>query len=105
MLKIAPEPGLAPVPHVPDGQPVHADAHDLPVVRLGRAVFREELQLPDVTFLVEGLDGALPFLALRVVQLAEVERLTLEDAATDAHVLHHAPVIVDLAVLEPLCSP
>ena len=22
-----------------------------------------------------------------------------------AHVLHHAPVVVDLAVLEPLCSP
>ena len=40
-----------------------------------RTVFREELQLPDVAFLVEGLDGALPFLALRAVQLAEVERL------------------------------
>ena len=57
-----------------------------------RAVFREELQLPDVAFLVEGLDGALPFLALRAVQLAEVERLALEDSTTDAHVLHHAPV-------------
>ena len=65
-----------------------------------RAVFREELQLPDVAFLVEGLDGALPFLALRAVQLAEVERLALEDSTTDAHVLHHAPVVVDLAVLE-----
>ena len=91
------------------------------VVRLGRTVFREELQLPDVAFLLEGLDGALPFLALRVVQLAEVERLVhassdrlrrlgfasgdTEDATTDAHVLHHAPVVVDLAVLESLCSP
>ena len=119
--QLAPEPDLAPVPHVPDGQPVHADAHDLPVVRLGRTVFREELQLPDVAFLVKGLDGALPFLALRVVQFAEVERLThassdrlrrlgfasgdTEDATTDAYVLHHAPVVVDLAVLEPLCSP
>ena len=27
-----------------------------------------------------------------------------EDAATDAHVLHHAPVGVLLAVLEPLCA-
>ena len=45
------------------------------------------------------------FIALRVVQLAEVERLALEDAATDAHVLHHAPVGVDLAVLESLCGP
>lgn len=102
--QLEPEPGLAPVAHVPDGQPVHADAHDLSVVRLGRTVFREELQLPDVAFLVEGLDGALPLLALRVVQLAEVERLALEDAPTDAHVLHHAPVGVLLAVLEPLCA-
>ena len=58
--QLEPEPGLAPVAHVPDGQPVHADAHDLSVVRLGRTVFREE---------------------------------------------HHAPVVVDLAVLESLCSP
>ena len=55
---------------------------DPPVVRLGRTVFREGLQLPDVAFLVERLDGALPLLALRVVQLAEVERLTLEDSTT-----------------------
>ena len=47
----------------------------------------------------------LPFLALRVVQLAEVERLALEDSTTDAHALDHAPVVVDLAVLESLCSP
>ena len=102
---VEPEISLAPVAHVPNGQPVHADAHDPPVVGLPSAVFREELQLPDVAFLVEGLDGMLPLLALRVVQLAEIERLALEDAATDAHVLHHAPVVVDLAVLESLCSP
>ena len=81
-----------------------ADAHDPPVVGLRRAVFREELQLPDVAFLVERLDGALPLLALRVVQLAEVERLALEDAATDAHAPDHAPVGVVLAVPEPLCA-
>lgn len=46
----------------------------------------------------------LPFLVLRVVQLAEVERLALEDSTTDAHALHHAPVGVLLAVLEPLCA-
>ena len=103
--QLEPELDLAPVAHVPDGQPVHADAHDLSVVRLGRAVFREELQLPDVAFLVERLDRTLPLLALRVVQLAEVERLALEDATTDAHVLHHAPVVVDRAVLKSLCSP
>ena len=81
-----------------------ADAHDPPVVRLRRTVFREELQLPDVAFLVERLDRTLPLLALRVVQLAEVERLALEDAATDAHTLDHTPVGVLLAVLEPLCA-
>ena len=58
--QLEPESDLAPVVHVPDGQPVHADAHDPPVVGLRRAVFREE---------------------------------------------HHAPVVVDLVVLESLCSP
>ncbi len=38
-------PDLAPVLRVPHRQTVHADAHDLPVVRLGRAVLGEQLQL------------------------------------------------------------
>ena len=76
------EPDLTTVAYVPDGQTVHADAHDPPVVGLRSAVFREELQLPDVAFLVERLDCMLPLLALRVVQFAEVERLTLEDSTT-----------------------
>ena len=59
------------------------------------------------------LQAVAPLVAAVAVAHASIDRLRrlgfasgdTEDAATDAHVLHHAPVVVDLAVLETFCSP
>ena len=98
-----PEPDLAPVAQVPDSQTIHPDAHDLPVIRLRRTVFGKELHLPGPAVFVKDLDGLLPFHALGVVEFAEIEGLTLEDAPPDTNALDEAPVVVGLAVLESPC--
>ena len=66
---------------------------------------REQLQLVRLAVVAERLHRPLPLRTLRIVQLAKVQRLALEHAPANAHVLNHAPVIVDLAVLESLCRP
>jgi len=48
---------------------------------------------------IEHLDGLAPHRSLRGIDLPQVQNVTLHDAATcNALVLHHAPIVVRLAV-------
>ena len=98
-----PQPNLAPVAQVPHRQPIHPDPDHLPVAFAGRrAVGREKGELARMAFLVQRLDRRLPPRALRVVELAEVEGLALEDAPADTHALHQTPVHMDFSILATL---
>ena len=70
--QLRPEPDFAPVAHVLHSERVHAYFHYLVVARLGSPVSRKQFQLPHVSLLVERLHRPLPFILLRVVQLAEI---------------------------------
>ena len=81
------------------------DLHHL-AVQLGRLpVLGKQRHLTRSRPAFQHLDGAAPRRALAVVDLAEIQDLTLDDpAAAHAAVLHHAPVAVFLAVLESLLA-
>ena len=69
---------------------------------IGRAVFREEVDLASVVAFIDGFDSAGPGGAVTVVDLAEIEQGFLNGSTTcHAATFHDTPVAVLLAVLEP----
>jgi hypothetical protein len=70
---------------------------------IGGAIFRKEMNLAGLFAFVDGLDGAGPGGAIRVVDLAKIEQGFLDGAAArHPAVFHHAPVAVRFAVFESL---
>jgi hypothetical protein len=75
--------------------------HDVAIQRRRQAIFREERNPPGLLAgLVKRLDGLTLGRPLRVVDLPEIQHMTLHRASTtDAAVFDYAPVTVRLAVL------
>src|SRR4051794_14196991 len=99
--QLAGEPAGAPLPRAVQAQAAEADLDDVALQRRRRAVFGKQRDLPAaVAALLERLDRAAPGGLLGVVDLAEVEHVSLHRApAKDPAVLDNGPVAVLLAVL------
>ena len=94
------QPARAPLAGVAHLHVRDPDPHHLAVQRRDGPVRGKQRQLPRARRLVQHRNRAAPRRALTVVDLPEIEHLALHDPApADAHVLHHAPVAVLLAVL------
>ena len=94
------QPACAPLAGIAHLHVRDPDLHHLAVQRRGGPIRGKQRQLPRARRLVQHRNRTAPRRALTVVDLPEVEHLALHNpAAADAHVLHHAPVAVLLAVL------
>ena len=92
------QPARAPLPRPAQAQFAQAHANGVDVVN-GHGASGEQRHLAPRAGILQ-LDGLAPRLALAGVDLAQIQHLALHDAAVAAAaVLHHAPVIVGLAVL------
>ena len=97
-------PPLALTMHLQSAEP---DLYHVAIQGRRRAVFRKQRDLRrGILILVDHLDRSAPGGLLRVVDLAEVEHLSLHDP-TSRHppVLNHVPVAVFLAVFLAPCAP
>ena len=92
------QPARAPLSRPAQAQLAQAHAQGVDIVHRHRAGGEQRDLSPRASVLQ--LDGLAPCLALAGIDLAQIQHLTLHDTAVAATaVLHHAPVIVDLAVL------
>ena len=100
------QPARAPLPRPVRTQRMDLDPHHLAGQLRRLPVLGEQRHRPGPGIPLRHLDRAAPRRALPVVDLPEVQHLTLNHPAVAvANVLHHAPVTVFLAVLEaPLGS-
>jgi hypothetical protein len=100
--KRAGQPTGAPLTRALELQLIELDLHHITAKLGDLAVFRKDRHLSRLALaLLNYLDHLTPGRLLLIIDLAEIEHLTLYDTiTTTAPVLHDAPVAVFLAVLE-----
>lgn len=97
------QPAAAPLPRPPQQKRAEPDLHHLAVGPRPRPPLGEQRHLPGLGRAVgEHRNAAAPRRLLAIVDLAKIENVTLNDAATAyPQALDHAPVAMALAVLVP----
>ena len=99
------QPARPPLARVVQRHSRDVDLHHLAVQRRRLPILGKQRHLPQFRPAFQHLDRAAPRRALAVVDLAEIQDLSLHDpAAAHAAVFDHAPVAVLLAVLESLLA-
>jgi hypothetical protein len=103
-LKLAPEliaqPAVAPGAGTGELQLIQSHLHGGRVAGVRRAILGKECALVGLPLLfIEDRDGLLPGGALRIVDLAQIENVTLDDCVSEAATLDDGPGAMLLAVL------